>query len=110
MPAPQSRAVSTLRIAVPVAVVAALVVSVLGLAGSPSAAAAVGGVLAVVLPPAAAVALWHPGSEVPGYQRLFAAAFAVAGVAQLLRMAAARGSPSGHDAAFPSAGDLLAIA
>jgi diguanylate cyclase (GGDEF)-like protein len=97
-----------MRAAVLVAVVSAVVVVVLGLAGSP-AAVRVGGVLAVVLPLAGAFALWPPGRSVPIHRRLFAAALAVAGVAQLLRVSASLAAPPGHDAAFPSAGDLLAI-
>ena len=109
MPFSQRGADRPLRVAVPVAVVSALVVAILGLAGSP-AALGVGGVLAVVLPVAGAFVLWHPGRLVPIHRRLFAAALAVAGVAQLLRVFAALAAPPGHEAPFPSAGDLLAIA
>ena len=65
--------------------------------------------LAVVLPVAGAFALWPPGRSVPIHRRFFGAALAVAGVAQLLRVFASLGGPAGHDAPFPSAGDLLAI-
>ena len=83
--------------------------SVLGLARS-AAVPDVGVVLSAVLPLAGAVALWRPGREVPAYQRLFAAAFAVAGVAQLLRVGTAIGGPPGPDPPFPTAGDVLATA
>jgi hypothetical protein len=109
MPAPQRRAITPLRLAAIVAAVAALVVTVLGLAGSASAPRA-GAVLAAVLPLAAAVALWRPGRTIPAHQRLFAAAFGVAGGAQALRVAAAMDRPPGHGPPFPTAGDLLAIA
>jgi diguanylate cyclase (GGDEF)-like protein len=109
MPAPHRGGAGPLRVAVPVAAVSALVVVVLGLTGSP-AAVYVGGVLATVLPVAGAFALWPPGRFVPIHRRLFGAALAVAGVAQLLRVSVALTGPPGHDAPFPSAGDLLAIA
>jgi diguanylate cyclase (GGDEF)-like protein len=109
MPAPRGRAVLPLRLGVSVAVVSTLVVVVLGLLGSP-AVVPVGAVLAGLLPLAGAVAVWQPGQQVPTHQRLFAAAFAVAGVAQLARAAALLGRASGLDPPFPTAGDVLALA
>ena len=109
MAAPR-RSIPPLRVAVPVAAACALVVGVLGLAGS-AAAAPVGAALAGLLPLACAVALWRPARGAHGAaasQRLFAAAFAVWGAGQTWSTAAALASPA-RDVPFPSAGDVLSM-
>jgi diguanylate cyclase len=101
-----------LLLAAPLAVVVATLVVVLGVTHPPGAAAVVA-LLAGALPAWGAVALWlsrgrPDGAAVPGYQRWFAAALALAALGQGLRaLSVLRGPPEGA-VAFPDAGDVVA--
>jgi diguanylate cyclase len=105
--------VHPLLLATPFALVLAALVVVLGVMHPPGAAAVVA-VLLAVLPAWGAVALALPrrrapsGRGVPGYQRWFAAALAVAAVGQMVRAVAVVRGPPGGGLPFPDVGNVVA--